>query len=496
MKRVEMQKIIPGALLLFLIYSCKEKKDELGKKYHEHPRLAQSPWPIIHANLSQQAGVEFAGPNPPLKVKLFDHKGPGWILFDSKGNILFGAANATERKHEFKKFDKGMNLIAEFSLSFSGATGVFGGIYSFIDHEDCIWTSVDVSIYRLCEIGGKFEKDMEFNLAEMSGGFSKDETILALMPLYRPTGWMDIVFVTLGFEYVKEGDFLKINIPGAKLGIIQIFDRSKVNIYYHQFREEAIQNSIAIDRKDNLYIITHKKLYKIRFDNSSKNFRIIWSYSYDPGPPPSEIECRGESSPYSCVLVNLLKRVRFLAGSGTTPTIMGDNEEYIGFADGSIPMKIIVLRTEDGSPVEIDNPEPFSYDPESQTENTLAYFGGKFIVDNNNPEGSGVACYEIKGSYGNEKVKLLWVNKDIFAPNNVPLVSGKSQSAYVYELKKEDRIDKWYLTAIDLNTGKVLWREFIGEGFDYNSMYAPLNLDDKNNIYIGLFGKILIVGNM
>ncbi len=163
---------------------------------------------------------------------------------------------------------------------------------------------------------------------------------------------------------------------------------------------------------------------------------------------------------------------------------MGDNEEYIGFADGSIPMKIIVLRTEDGSPVEIDNPEPFSYDPESQTENTLAYFGGKFIVDNNNPEGSGVACYEIKGSYGNEKVKLLWVNKDIFAPNNVPLVSGKSQSAYVYELKKEDRIDKWYLTAIDLNTGKVLWREFIGEGFDYNSMYAPLNLDDKNNIYI------------
>ena len=87
-------------------------------KYHDHPRLAQSSWPIIHANPAQQASVKFSGPNPPLKIELFDYKGPGWILFDSKKNILFGASFATERKHEFKKFDKSMKLIAEFSLSF------------------------------------------------------------------------------------------------------------------------------------------------------------------------------------------------------------------------------------------------------------------------------------------------------------------------------------------------------------------------------------------
>jgi hypothetical protein len=80
----------------------------------------------------------------------------------------------------------------------------------------------------------------------------------------------------LGFEYEKEGDFLKINIPGAKLGIIQVFDKNKANVYYYQFKGEAIQNSIAIDKKDNICVITHKKLYKVRLDSSSKSFRIIW----------------------------------------------------------------------------------------------------------------------------------------------------------------------------------------------------------------------------
>jgi hypothetical protein len=140
--------------LIFLV-SCGGEKTESVGKYHDHPRLEQSPWPIIHANPSQQAGVKFSGPNLPLKIELFDYKGSGWILFDSKKNILFGATFATERKHEFRKFDKSMKLIAEFSLSFQGATGIFGGIYSFVDHEDYIWTSIDVSIYRMCEKGGK-----------------------------------------------------------------------------------------------------------------------------------------------------------------------------------------------------------------------------------------------------------------------------------------------------------------------------------------------------
>jgi hypothetical protein len=482
-----MRKVIFGfAFLLFI--SCGGEKT-----YHNHPCLAQSPWPIVHRNPAQQAGAEFSGPHTPLKVELFDHRGPGWVLFDSKGNPVFGNSNPLAGKHELKKFDRDMNLIASFSLSFENITSILGGIYSFIDHEDCIWTSMDITIYRLCEKGGRFEENMKFDISEISRGFSKEETILAMIPLYKPKAWMDIAFVTLGIEYIREGNLLKVHIPGAKLGLLQVFDKNKASVYYYQFQGEAIQNASALDRNDNLYVITNKKLYKMRFDSSSSSFKRLWEYPYDPGPPPDDIECEEGSSSYYCVLLNYLKKVRFLNGSGTTPTIMGENEEYVGFADGAFPMKVIVLRTEDGSPVEVTSPVPFSYDPKSQTENTFAYVNGKFIVDNNNPDGSGVAGYEIKGEYGNERVELLWVNRDVFTPNNVPLVSGKSQAGYVYELIKEGEKEKWFLTALDLNNGNVLWRKFIEEGMEYNSMYAPLSLNDRGEIYIGLFGKILRV---
>ncbi len=483
-------KTVLFVLASLLLLSC-----ESENPYHNHPRLAQSSWPIVHRNPAQQAGSEFPGPKPPLEVKTFDHRGPGWVLFDSKGNPVFGNANPLQGKHEFKKFDRNMNLLASLSLSFENTTSILGGIYSFIDHQDCIWTSLDMTIYRLCQKGRTFEEKMKFDISKISNAFSSQETILALMPLYKPEAWMEIAFATMGIEYIREGNLLKVNIPGAKLGILQIFDKDNASVYYYQFKEEAIQNASALDKNDNIYLITNKKLYKMKFNHSSKTIEKLWEYPYDPGPPPEEIECEEGSQIYVCLFLHYLKKVRFFNGSGTTPTLMGDNEEYVGFADGALPMKVIILRTQDGSPVEVDEPIPFSYDQNSQTENSMAYINHKFIIDNNNPEGTGVACYEIKGNYGNEKVELLWVNKDVFAPNNVPLVSGPSNEGYVYELIKEGEKEKWFLTSLDLNNGNVKWREFIEEGFEYNSMYAPLDLNDKGEIYIGLFGKILRVRN-
>lgn len=471
-------------LLLFL--SCTE-----GKKYHNHPFLSQSPWPIVHRNPAQHAGTEFRGPEGELDAEVFDYRGPGWVLFDSKGNILFGGVNVLSGKHEFRRFNSNMELLSSLSLSYENLTSILGGIYSFLDHEDCIWTSTDVTIHRLCERGSRMEEDMRFNVWEIHPeGFSADETILSMIPLYSPSAWMEIAFLTIGIKYVRQGNFLRAEVPGAKLGILRVKDKNSVEVYHHTFEGEAIQNAAALDRDDNLYVVTNRKLYKIKFQKKSNTFEVKWSYSYEPGPPPEDIECEEGASTFGCLLLNYLKKVRFFDGSGTTPTLMGDNEEYVGFADGDRPMKVIVLRTHDGSPVEVNPPVPFSHDPLSQTENTLAYVHRKFVVENNNPHGTGVACYEIKGTYSHERVELRWVNEEVFAPNNVPLVSGSSNAAFVYELQEGER---WFLTALDMDTGEIRWRKFIGEGMDFNSMYAPLDLNDRGEIYIGLFGKILRV---
>lgn len=472
-------------LLTAILLSCEE-----GKKYHSHPYLSQSPWPIVHKNPAQQAGTEFPGPELNPSVELFNHLGPGWILFDSEGNIFFGSVNFILQKHEFKKFNKKMELLLSNSLYYTNLTGVLGGIYSFLDHEDCVWTSTDITIHRLCPGKHVFVEDMKFNIAEIKpSGFSQEETILSMIPFYTASGWMDVAFLTIGIRYYREKNLLKVDVPGAKLGVLRIKDRNRAEVYYHVFEGEAIQNAAAIDKRDNLYVITNRKLYKIKF-NGEGSFEIKWNFSYEPGPPVEKIECNENESDYACLLLHYLKKVRFFDGSGTTPTLMGENEEYVGFADGERPMKIIVLRTEDGTPVDIEDVFPFPDDPFSQTENTFAYIDGKFIVENNNPEGKGVACYEIEGNYPYAHVKRLWVNNEVFAPNNVPLVSSASNAAYVYELQEKK---KWFLTALDLKTGKIKWRKFIGEGMEYNSLYAPLNLNDKREIYTGLIGKILRV---
>ncbi len=472
-------------LIAFLL--CEKKK----KNYHSHPRLSQSPWPIVHKNPAGQASSEFPGPSPELKVELFNYKGPGWILFDSKGHIIFGGFDVIRGVHQFKRLNpERMDVVASSTLSIKNLTSLLGGLYSFIDHEDCIWTSTDITLHRLCQKGALFEEDMKFDISELSPeGFSEEDTIIGMIPLYHPSEWMDIAFITMGINYRHEGKFLNPITAGATLGLIKIKNGTKAEVYYYRFEGEAVQNNIVLDRKDNIYVITNRKLYKMRFEDPSKEFKISWGYPYEPGPPVESIPCEENLPVVGCLLLNYLKKVRFFDGSGTTPTLMGDNEEYVGFGDGAYPMKVIVLRTEDGSSVDIPEPLPFPHDPGSQTENTFAYYEGRFIVENNNPLGSGVTCYEIKGDYGKEKVERIWVNEEVFAPNNVPLVSGGSGVAYVYELKEE----KWFLTALDLNNGNILWRKFIGTGMDYNSMYAPLNLNDKKEIYIGLWGKILRV---
>ncbi|MCS7213524.1 MAG: hypothetical protein NZ927_04815 [Candidatus Calescibacterium sp.] len=474
--------------LMFILFAlCSEKGEKKNEIYH--PYLSRSAWPIVHKNPAQHAGTEFAGPEQNFEVEMFDHRGPGWILFDSQGNIIFGNVDVFSNKHEFKKFNNKMELVASASLSYKNLTGILGGIYSFIDHQDCIWTSTDATIHRLCERDSKFEEDMRFEINKIKPDlFSEDETILSLMPLYRTSGMISIAFLTLGINYIREEDILKPQVTGAKLGIIKINNRESVDLHSLKFEGEAIQNALALDREDNIYVVTNRKAYKIKFRESDGSFEIKWAYTYDSGEPPENIRCEGNISDFNCLLLNYLERVRFFDGSGTTPTLMGDNEEYVGFADGSRPMKVIVLRTKDGTPVEIDQPIPFIYDQLSQTENTFAYINKKFVIENNNPNEKGVACYQIKGEYGREKIELIWVNRDVFAPNAVPLVSGSSELAYFYEMLESQ---KWFLTALDLNNGKIKFRLPIGNGLEFNSLYSPLNLNDKKEIYIPLFGKIL-----
>jgi len=478
---------------VLLIYGCAEKGE---KRYHNHPYLAQSVWPIVHHSTFQEAAAKYAGPQLPEGGEfhvdfLPEIQGPAPALFDSKGDLLVMGVDVLKKKHIFMKLNPDtLEIIASYEISISNP---LEGLYSFVDNQDCWWNGYYQTISRICSKGNEMSEDMHINLAEeFPQEFNSDDSIVGLVPLYVTPGMYDIAFVTQGLKPVLEGGYYTKITIGAKAGVLRVNKDRSINVFVKKFIDENITNNFAVDPESNIYVLTNRHAWKLRLEGAGDNgvLNVVWSVPYEPGEPIPRFRCDSQSLD-ACALDAIMKSVKFGDGSGTTPTLMGDNYEYVAFADGSRPMKIVVLRTADGSEVPIDNPVPIT-DPQTQTENTISAYGRKFAIESNYTKGA--AGYEIVGDYGAEQVVLKWVNLDVFAPNAVPLVSGESNAFYLYEMQGTDPFaseSKWFVTALDLDTGEILWRQYIGDGLMHNSTYAPLSIDDKGRMYIGLFGGFM-----
>lgn len=488
-----MKRLFFGIIILMTFLTCAENK---AKKYHNHPYLSQSQWPIVHHSTFQEAAAPFAGPQLPqggeFRVDFLPEiQGPAPALFDSKGNILVMGVDAFNKKHIFMKLDyETLEILASYEISISNP---LEGLYSFVDNEDCWWNGYYYVISRICFKGNEMFEDMHIDLAkEFPDKFNEDDSIVGIVPLYTTPGMYDLSFVTQGLKPVLENGYFTKKVIGAKAGVLRVNKDKTLNVFVKEFPDENITNNFAVDPEDGIYVLTNGHAWKLRLDNGAGGgeLKVLWSVPYESGEPIPKFPCSSPSID-TCALLAIQQSVKFADGSGTTPTLIGDNYEYVAFADGSRPMRIIVLRTSDGSEVPVDNPVPIQ-DPATQTENTISAYGKEFAIESNYTKGA--AGYEIVGEYGSEEVKLKWVNLDVFAPNAVPLISGESNAFYLYEMEGTDPFSsdsKWYVTALDLDTGNILWRQYIGDGLQHNSTYAPLSIDEKGRMYIGLFGGFM-----
>jgi len=485
-------------------------KESGKKKYHNHPYLSQSPWPIIHHSSFQEAATKFRGPVPSSSGTVAkdwyaypsSEWGPGPVLFDSNGNVLLMKVDIFVKKHFFIKYNPDtMKEISSFSVSIPDP---LGGLYSFVDNSDCWWNGYSAVLSRICSSGSTMSEDLHLDLSSLyPGQMMTDDSIVAMSPLYSSPGMIDVVFVTQGMKSVHESEMLTKVTTGARAGVLRVNKDRSTELFLKNFStDENISNSFAIDPEGGIYITTNKYAYKLRLEQGTEGEELkeAWKVAYDSGPPIPSYPCPMTTSTEMCVIKAFQSSVKFADGTGTTPTLMGPNQEYVSFFDGARPMKLVVLRTKDGSSVDnIDQPIPFP-EPASQTENTISAFGDVFAVENNYSYGA--AAYKITGDYGDETIALLWTNSTIFAPNAVPMISGDSNMFYVFEMQNKDpnyTFDvwngdpDWYVTALDLDTGDVVWQQFIGNGISFNSVYAPLSMDDRGRMYIGLFGGLLRV---
>jgi hypothetical protein len=235
-------------------------------------------------------------------------------------------------------------------------------------------------------------------------------------------------------------------------------------------------NSFMVDELGGVYVVTDAALY--RLEARRGRVRIVWRREYAN---------TGE-----------IKPGQTQAGSGTTPTLMGDGR-WVAITDNADPMHALVFkraRNPDGRRLVCR--KPLFEEGASATDQSLIGVGRSLVAENN--YGYTLAEVETGGEDivgGLERVdvdrdglgcKKVW-SSDERAPSVVPKLSLDAGLVYTYTYPPEHD-DAWYLTALDFRTGETVYRRLAGGGTGYNNNYAPVTIAPDGTAYVGVLGGV------
>lgn len=274
----------------------------------------------------------------------------------------------------------------------------------------------------------------------------------------------------------------------TRYGIVGTVDPASGVVHTIELEGEELQNSFTVG-EDGVYIVSDYALYRFHADESGVPVQD-WRTEYDRG------------SQHKPGMIN--------QGSGTTPNLFGD---MVAIADNADPrMNILFLDSHSGDLV---CSTPVFEDGLSATENALIGVarpgenGTEYsvIVENNygytefgSTSGGkstvgGIARVDlIPDATGNYTCYEVWYSTEISC-TPVPKMSLASGLIYLYtKYPRDDRIDAWYFTAVDFETGDTVYRFLTGTGIGYNNNYAPIALGPDGGIaYVGTLNGLIAV---
>ena len=260
-------------------------------------------------------------------------------------------------------------------------------------------------------------------------------------------------------------------------GRVGVIDRATGAIKTMKFPDgEGVFNSFAGDETGAIYMVTTHRLAAVEA-NANGEPVVRWSQTYDRG--------------------SVTKPGQLSQGSGTTPTLIGD--DLVAITDNADPRMNVIFyqRTGNAANREICRVPVFA-DGASATENSLIYAGSSngshsVIVENNyGYEGVQSTMLGQTTSPGVAKVSLKpdhtcvvdWTSTEV-SPTPVPKVSLAAGLLYVYTKPQGFVLDdSWYFTAIDVRTGQTKWKFRTGNGIQWNNHYAAIYLGPDGAAYM------------
>jgi hypothetical protein len=277
-------------------------------------------------------------------------------------------------------------------------------------------------------------------------------------------------------------------IPGA-VGVFypELYpEDSAVQFYQFQETDEQIRNTMAIT-KSGVYVVTSKQMYRFGLDAEGKP-QIVWEAGYDNA--------------------GIIKPGQYNAGSGTSPTILGEGK-YVAITDNAEPdMQVVVYRTEPDEELEpgenriVCKVPVFQYAEGGSLDNSLLGSRLSLIVENNYGYVLDLETMTLTGGEpGFERIDInpngrgctkVWVNTEVTSTTSAKL-STRTGLIYTFSRKYDDQNQVWayYWTALDFRTGEVVWEKLAGTGHEkFEHFWPALYVGPSETLYVGLFGGL------
>lgn len=338
-----------------------------------------------------------------------------------------------------------------------------GGAYFYLDQHDrsVIGTAdgtIDVVGVRETPEGPRFALDERIDLRRVlehaDGTLDK---ITAVLPDYGGNYW----FSTRG-------------------GLVGVVTKERA-VRIHRLAGEQLQNAFSV-ALDGVYVVSDHALYRfsLRDDGTPE---VNWREPYDRG--------------------RQRKVGQINQGSGTTPTLLGD--DYVAIADNAEPrMNVLVYRRDAEAGRRLVCKTPV-FDPgQSATENTMIGYGRSLIVENNagydifrtmrggKTSAPGIARIDLKPD--DSGCEVVWESREI-SQTTVPKLSTSTGLVYLYtKLPNAPRkTDAYYFTALDFATGRTVYRVLTGTGVRYDNNWAAISLAPDGTAYVGVLNGLVRV---
>ncbi|RNL63156.1 hypothetical protein EFK50_15740 [Nocardioides marmoriginsengisoli] len=451
----------------------------------QHPFMARNEENNLHNDAYQSDTYNRPGPlGRNLKVTSTAFLADcGSVTFDRAGRIItvcVGITGATLRVLDPTTLATlaSYNLPARKNpLSFS-FQNFSGGGYFYLDNADrAVVPTFNGHILTLRYDGAKLVKVRDIDVS----GVARGSGIQSALPDWAGRLWFVTVSGKVGM-ITTAGVVRSVALPAG----------------------ETIANSFAMDESGGVFIVSTHALY--RFDVTRGRPSVTWRRTYDNG--------------------SRIKPGQVSQGSGTTPTLIGSASSKgggsIAITDNADPrMNVLVFRRGKAGPGPALCKQPIFGADKGSDENSLVSVPGGLIAENNygytGPLPKNVTTrspdtepglVKVAVDYRNGGCHIAWNNTTIRIPTLVSKASLATGLLYAYTHPSAAELpwkglplanalapESWFLTAVDLRTGRQVWSRLVGTNLGYNNNYAPVTLGRDGAAYVGTLGGLVRIAD-